>query len=28
MLPFNLQFSRLDDVIHFYLRPPTLPHLI
>jgi hypothetical protein len=26
MLPFNLQFSRLDDVIHFYLRPPTLPH--
>ena len=28
MLPFNLQFSRLDNVIHFYLRPPTLPHPI
>jgi len=26
MLPFDLQFSRLDDVIHFYLRPPTLSH--
>jgi hypothetical protein len=26
MLAFNLQFSRLDDVIHFYLRPLTLPH--
>jgi hypothetical protein len=26
MLALDLQFSRLDDVIHFYLRPPTLPH--
>jgi hypothetical protein len=26
MLALNLQFSRLDDVIHFYLRPSTLPH--
>jgi hypothetical protein len=26
MLTLNLQFSRLDDVIHFYLRPSTLPH--
>jgi len=26
MLALYLQFSRLDDVIHFYLRPPTLPH--
>jgi hypothetical protein len=25
MLALNLQFSRLDDVIHFSLRPPTLP---
>ncbi len=28
MLALDLQFSRLDDVIHFYLRPPTLAHLI
>jgi hypothetical protein len=26
MLALDLQFSRLDDVIHFFLRPPTLPH--
>src|SRR5437016_2047754 len=26
MLALNLQFSRLDNVIHFCLRPPTLPH--
>ena len=26
MLAFYLQFSRLDDVIHFPLKPPTLPH--
>jgi len=26
MLALNLQFSRLDNVIHFFLRPPTLPH--
>jgi hypothetical protein len=26
MLALNLQFSRLDDVIHFPLKPPTLPH--
>jgi hypothetical protein len=26
MLALYLQFSRLDDVIHFFLRPPTLPH--
>jgi len=26
MLAFNLQFSRLDDVIHFPLKGPTLPH--
>src|SRR5262249_40067599 len=26
MLTLNLQFSRLDNVIHFFLRPPTLPH--
>ncbi len=26
MLALNLQFSRLDDVIHFLLKPPTLPH--
>src|SRR4029077_5736633 len=25
MLTLDLQFSRLDDVIHFSLRPPTLP---
>src|SRR5207237_447009 len=25
MLTLDLQFSRLDDVIHFFLRPPTLP---
>src|SRR6266567_2200389 len=25
MLALDLQFSRLDDVIHFSLRPPTLP---
>jgi hypothetical protein len=24
MLAFNLQFSRLDDVVHFDLRPPSL----
>ena len=24
MLTFDLQFSRLDDVIHFSLRPPSL----
>jgi hypothetical protein len=28
MLPFNLQFSRLDDVIHFFLAAPTLPQPI
>ena len=28
MLALNLQFSRLDDVIHFSLRPPTLSDLI
>jgi hypothetical protein len=28
MLTLDLQFSRLDDVIHFSLRPPTLPHSI
>jgi hypothetical protein len=28
MLALNLQFSRLDNVIHFFLRPPTLLHLI
>jgi hypothetical protein len=28
MLALDLQFSRLDDVIHFFLAPPTLPHLI
>jgi hypothetical protein len=28
MLAFYLQFSRLDDVIHFPLKPPTLPHPI
>src|SRR5207247_7785003 len=28
MLALDLQFSRLDDVIHFSLRPPTLPHSI
>jgi len=27
MLPFYLQFSGLDDVIHFALKAPTLPHL-
>jgi hypothetical protein len=26
MLALNLQFFRLDDVIHFSLRPPTLSH--
>jgi hypothetical protein len=26
MLALNLQFSRLDDVIHFPLKAPTLPH--
>ncbi len=26
MLAFNLQFPRLDDVVHFALRAPTLPH--
>jgi hypothetical protein len=26
MLAFYLQFSRLDDVIHFPLKAPTLPH--
>ena len=26
MLAFYLQFSRLDDVIHFPLKPPTLTH--
>ena len=26
MLAFYLQFSRLDDVIHFPLKPQTLPH--
>jgi hypothetical protein len=26
MLALNLQFSRFDDVIHFPLKPPTLPH--
>src|SRR5205807_1559178 len=26
MLAFNLQFSRLADVIHFPLKGPTLPH--
>jgi hypothetical protein len=26
MLALNLQFSRLDDVIHFLLKAPTLPH--
>jgi hypothetical protein len=25
MLAFDLQFSRLNDVIHFSLRPQTLP---
>jgi len=24
MLALNLQFSRLDDVVHFALRPPSL----
>jgi hypothetical protein len=24
MLALNLQFSRLDDVVHFDLRPPSL----
>src|SRR5262249_36762163 len=28
MLALDLQFSRLDNVIHFYLRPPTLPQSI
>jgi len=28
MLALDLQFSRLDDVVHFFLAPPTLPHLI
>ncbi len=28
MLAFYLQFSRLDDVIHFPLKPQTLPHPI
>src|SRR5206468_10918164 len=28
MLAFYLQFSRLDDVIHFPLKGPTLPHPI
>jgi hypothetical protein len=28
MLALNLQFSRLDDVIHFPLKQPTLPHRI
>ena len=26
MLALYLQFSRLDDVIHFPLKPPTLTH--
>jgi hypothetical protein len=26
MLTLYLQFSRLDDVIHFPLKAPTLPH--
>jgi hypothetical protein len=26
MLALNLQFSRLDNVVHFALRAPTLPH--
>jgi hypothetical protein len=26
MLALNLQFSRLDDVIHFSLKAPTLPY--
>jgi hypothetical protein len=26
MFALNLQFSRLDDVIHFPLKAPTLPH--
>jgi hypothetical protein len=26
MLALNLQFSRLYDVIHLPLKPPTLPH--
>ena len=26
MLALNLQFSRLDDVIHFYVTVPTLAH--
>ena len=26
MLALYLQFSRLDDVIHFPLKAPTLPH--
>jgi hypothetical protein len=26
MLALDLQLSRLNDVIHFYLRPPTLPY--
>jgi hypothetical protein len=26
VLAFYLQFSRLDDVIHFPLKPPTLTH--
>src|SRR5439155_19395438 len=28
MLALNLQFSRLDDVIHFCLEPSTLQHHI
>ncbi len=28
MLALYLQFSRLDDVIHFPLKAPTLPHPI
>jgi hypothetical protein len=28
MLALDLQFSRFDDVVHFFLAPPTLPHLI
>jgi hypothetical protein len=28
VLAFYLQFSRLDDVIHFPLKPQTLPHPI
>src|SRR5206468_270332 len=28
MLTFDLQFSRLDNVIHFYLRLPTVSHSI